>query len=79
MQFSIPFLLESCIAESSFLSSFFAQKGIKEQCAEPVTGSSRIEAWGVKKRETKSQLVPLEVTITPPVPRFIWSKICLFI
>jgi len=53
--------------------SLLAQNGIKEQCAEPVTGSSIIDAWGVKNLETKSQLSPIDVTITPPGARFIWS------
>jgi hypothetical protein len=42
------------------------QKGIKEQCDDPVAGSSRIVDWGVKYLETKSELVPLAVTTTPP-------------
>ena len=47
---------------------------MSEQCAEPVTGSSKIAACGVKNLDTKSQLSPLAVTITPPVPKYILSK-----
>ena len=53
------------------LLSRLAQYGMRVQCADPVTGSSNIVAWGVKKRETKSCLFPGAVTITPPDPRLI--------
>ena len=71
LQLNLPILSEICIAESSFLLSLFAQNGIREQCAEPVTGSSKIEACVVKKRETKSHSFPLDVTMNPPGSRFI--------
>jgi len=47
------------------------QKGIKEQCAEPVTGSSEIDTCGRKNLGTKSQLSRIAVTITPPGSRLI--------
>ena len=45
------------------------------QWDDPVTGSSKILAWGVKKRDTKSESFPTAVTITPPGSILIWSKI----
>ena len=47
-----------CNAFISFFRNFLAQYGTSVQWAEPVTGSSKILAWGVKKRETKSQVFP---------------------
>ena len=78
-QCNFPPLSEICIAFSSFLESLNDQNGINEQCAEPVTGSSKIDACGVKNLDTKSQFSPFDVTITPPGSRFIWSNICLSI
>ena len=49
----------------------------KAQCAEPITGSSKIDACGLKNLEKKSQLSPTAVTITPPGSRFIRSNNCL--
>ena len=37
------------------------------QCAEPVTGSSGMPARGAKKRDTKSQVSPGAVAMTPRV------------
>ena len=62
----------------SFIPSKILQLNeFKAQCAEPVTGSSKIDACGLKNLETKSQLSPTSVTITPPGSRFIWSNNCL--
>ena len=69
-----PPLSDNCNACISFFPSRFDQKGIKEQCADPVTGSSKMVACGVKNLDTKSELVPGAVTITPPVPKLIWSN-----
>ena len=52
--FKLPPLLEICLAVSSFFPNLLDQNGTKEQCAEPVTGSSRIDAYGKKTLETKS-------------------------
>ena len=43
-----PTLSEICIALSFSFPSLNDQNGISEQCAEPVTGSSKIDACGVK-------------------------------
>ena len=57
--FKTPPRCERCCASSSFFWSCSAQKGTKEQWADPVTGSSKIVACGVKNRDTKSQLISL--------------------
>ena len=76
---NLPPLLEICNASKSFFKSLDDQNGIKVQWAEPVTGSSKIVACGVKNLETKSTELPLAVIITPPQPKLIWSKNCLLI
>ena len=47
--------------------SFRLQYGVRQQCADPVTGSSSMPEPGAKKRETKSQpgVVARLVTMTP--------------
>ena len=62
-----PTLSDNCNDVKCFLFNLLDQKGIREQCDEPVAGSSSIVDWGVKYLDTKSELVPLEVTTTPPV------------
>ena len=62
---NFPILGDICKAFNSFSPSFNDQKGINEQWAEPVTWSSKIDAWGVKNLDIKSHLFPLAVTITP--------------
>jgi hypothetical protein len=42
-----------------------AQYGVSTQCAEPVMGSSGIDSFGAKKRDTKSHSLPGAVTMTP--------------
>ena len=74
-----PPLSETCLAFNIFLFSISDQKGINEQWDDPVTESSKIVACGVKKRDTKSTLTPGAVNITPPVPKFILSNLCLLI
>ena len=56
LHFKNPILSEICIASMSFFPSLLDQNGINEQCADPVTGSSKIDACGVKNLETKSLL-----------------------
>ena len=63
---NFPPLSEICVAFNLSFPSLKDQKGINEQCAEPVTGSSIIDARGVKNLDTKSQFSPFAVTITPP-------------
>ena len=58
MHSNSPILFESCNEIKCFLFSLLDQKGIKEQCDDPVAGSSSIVDWGVKYLETKSELVP---------------------
>ena len=71
LQYNFPPLSEICKAFNSFFKSLDDQKGIRVQCAEPVTGSSKIVACGVKNLETKSEEFPLAVQITPPCPKLI--------
>ena len=70
-QASIPPLLEICLACIVRFPNLDDQNGINEQCAEPVTGSSKNVACGVKNLETKSQSLPGAVTMTPPGSKFI--------
>ena len=65
-QYSFPPLSEYWWAINLFLDKIGAQLGINEQWADPVTGSSNMEACGVKNRESKSTSSPLAVAITPP-------------
>ena len=78
-QYNFPFLFDNWIAVISFLFRILLQYGINEQWAEPVTGSSRIVAWGVKNLETKSELSPGAETITPPGLRLILLNISVLI
>ena len=66
MAINNPVLFDNWVAIISFLLSFLDQYGINEQWDEPVTGSSKIVAWGVKNLETKSDELPIDETITPP-------------
>jgi len=59
---------ETWQATNSFLLSRSFQNGPRQQCAEPVTGSSFIPIVGAKKRETKSY--PFEAaTLVTIIPR----------
>ena len=71
--------MDNCNASIFFFLRKEDQKGIKEQWAEPVTGSSSKVALGVKNLDTKSTFSPAAVTITPPVPKSILSKVFLSI
>jgi hypothetical protein len=68
-QYSIPTRSDICKAINSFLLSLVAQNGIKEQWAEPVTGSSKIEAcetdMKLKKKRINSRVyAPLGEFVT---------------